>query len=132
MPKETTVQNMKHRPKYLDLAKIRLPLPGIVSILHRGSGLILYLFIPFLLFLLQTSLQSGEDFSQLASFIVSIPVKLLLIFLLWAFLHHFCAGVRFLLLDIDRGVSLRSARASSKWVIGLSLFASLLVGVWIW
>ncbi|MBY0577448.1 MAG: succinate dehydrogenase, cytochrome b556 subunit [Burkholderiales bacterium] len=123
---------MKHRPKYLDLKRIRLPLPGIVSILHRASGLILFIFIPFLLFLLQSSLQSGQDFSLLVSRLASVPAKLSLVFLLWAFLHHFCAGVRILLLDMDIGVSLKTARASSKWVIAASLLATLLIGMSLW
>ncbi len=107
-------------------------MPGIVSILHRASGLILFIFIPFLLFLLQSSLQSGQDFSLLVSRVASVPAKLLLVFLLWAFLHHFCAGVRILLLDMDIGVSLKTARASSKWVIAASLLATLLIGMSLW
>lgn len=123
---------MKHRPKYLDLIRIRLPLPGIVSILHRASGILLYLVIPVLLLMLQMSLQSKPDFSHLESLLSSAPAKLLLIFLLWAFLHHFCAGIRFLLLDMDIGVSLKCARASSKWVIAVSMFATLLICARLW
>ena len=58
--------------------------------------------------------------------------KLFLIVMLWAFLHHFCAGMRYLALDLDRGVKLAQARASSRWVLGVSLTLTLLLGVWLW
>ncbi len=123
---------MKKRPKYLDLMKIRLPLPGFVSILHRASGLLLYLFIPLLLVALQCSLRSEQGYDSLAGFFASPLAKLLLLGLSWAFFHHFCAGIRFLFLDIDRGVSLQAARASSKAVLAASLLLTLVAGVLIW
>ncbi len=123
---------MKKRPKYLDLMKIRLPLPGFVSILHRASGLLLFLAIPFLLSGLQGSLQSARGFESLTSFFSSPLAKLALLGICWAFFHHFCAGIRFLFLDIDKGVSLSAARASSRMVLAASLLLTLLAGVLIW
>ena len=123
---------MKRRPKYLDLAEIRLPLPGFVSILHRASGFFLYLLLPFLLYLLQKSLGSAEDLAALGEMFSSFPVKVVLILLLWSFFHHFCAGIRFLLLDLDIGLTLEAARRSSKWVMISSLFMTIAAGAWIW
>ncbi len=123
---------MKRSPKYLDLTRIRLPLPGFVSILHRASGLFLYLFMPFLLYLLQQSLASEQDFDALGNMLSAYPAKMALLFLLWAFLHHFCAGIRFLLLDIDVGIALGPARTSSKWVMIVSLFLTAFAGAMLW
>lgn len=123
---------MTHRPKYLDLARIRLPLPGFVSILHRISGFLLFLFIPVLLFFLQESLSSGMEFSRMQGVLSTLPAKAVAILLLWAFFHHFCAGIRFLLLDMDIGIKLESARRGSRWVMIASLLFTLLAGVLLW
>ncbi len=121
-----------NRPKHLDLSKIKLPLPAFVSILHRASGALLFLALPLLLLMLQYSLRSIETYTQLAGVLHHPLSKLFLLGLLWAFLHHFCAGIRFLLIDIDYGVRLAQARASSKWVISVSLALTVLGGVRLW
>ncbi|MHB1299831.1 MAG: succinate dehydrogenase, cytochrome b556 subunit [Burkholderiales bacterium] len=123
---------MKHRPRYLDIRRIRLPLPGFVSILHRASGFLLFLAIPVMLFFLQESLSSGQGFANLQNLLSTFPVKAILIFLLWAFLHHFCAGIRLLLLDMGIGLSLQSARASSRAVMLAGLFFTIFMGAWLW
>ena len=87
------------RPKYLDLTKIRLPVPGFVSILHRISGAALFLFAGVLLYLFQESLRSPESYVRFRAVTDHWLVKLFLIGMLWAFLHHFFAGLRFLLLE---------------------------------
>ena len=122
----------KKRPKYLDLTRIRLPLPALVSILHRISGLLLFLALPLLLLLLQYSLRSIETYTQLAVVLQHPFSKLLLLVVLWAFLHHFCAGIRYLAIDLDWGVGLAQARASSKWVLAVSLTLTVLLGVRLW
>jgi succinate dehydrogenase / fumarate reductase cytochrome b subunit len=122
----------KKRPKHLDLMKIRLPLPGWVSILHRISGAVLFLFIPFLLWLLQVSLGSAETYAVFKSALASPLVKFVLLGLLWTFLHHFFAGVRYLALDLQLGVELTPARASSTAVLIVSIMLTLLIGVWLW
>lgn len=127
---EATVR--KQRPKHLALNQIRLPLPGIVSILHRISGVGIFLLLPFLLFLLDRSLGSPETFQTFAAVVDNWFVKLILLGLLWAYMHHFCAGIRFLLLDMHMGVDLESARKSSKIVIGVSLALTLIIGVKLW
>jgi len=121
------------RPVYLNLVRIRLPLPGLVSILHRISGATLFLFgIPLLLLGLQWSLASDGTLATLRNLLALPLVKLVVFGLIWAYLHHFCAGIRFLLLDIHRGIELRPARRSSAVVIVVSLALTVLVGVRLW
>lgn len=99
----------KKRPKYLALHEIRLPLAGYASILHRVSGAGLFLMLPLLIWLLQLSLgfttESAATFSAVTG---NLLVKLILLGLLWAFLHHFCMGIRILLIDIHVGVDRKS------------------------
>lgn len=121
----------KPRPKHLAVHEIRLPLPGIVSILHRVSGAGLFLLLPFLLYLFDLSL--GQDSFAAFSAVVGHPlVKLILLGLLWAYLHHFCAGIRFLLLDVHKGIDLPSARNSSRIVLIVSLALTVVIGVALW
>ena len=122
----------KQRPKHLALHHIRLPLPGFVSILHRISGLLLFLALPLLLLMLQHSLRSIETYSQLLIALAHPLAKLALFVLLWAFLHHFCAGLRFLAIDLDYGVKLAQARTSSKMVLAVSLVLTVLLGAKLW
>lgn len=122
----------ENRPKHLALRHIKFPLPAIISILHRISGVLLFLSLPFLLWALQYSLRSIETFTMLAWMLQHPVSKLLLIGVLWAFLHHFCAGIRYLAIDLDYGVRLAQARASSKWVLIVSLTLTVLIGAWIW
>ena len=124
---------VKPRPVYLNLVKIRLPLPGIVSILHRISGAVLFLFaIPVLLAGVGMSLASAESFAALKALVAHPLVKLLLLGFVWAYLHHFCAGIRYLLLDLHRGIELAPARQSSVVVLVVSLALTLIVGVRLW
>lgn len=127
---EVTVR--KQRPKHLALNEIRLPLPGFVSILHRISGAGLFLMLPFLLFLLDRSLGSAGSFQTFAAIVGHPLVKLLLIGLLWAYMHHFCAGIRFLLLDLHKGVDLQPARSSARMVLVVSLALTVIIGVKLW
>ena len=122
----------KKRPEYLNLLKIRLPLPGWVSILHRISGAALFLFVPFLLWLLQQSLGSAESYEGFKNALANPLVKLVLCGLVWAFLHHFFAGIRYLALDMHLGIELGPARASSTAVLIVSVLLTLLIGVRLW
>ena len=122
----------KPRPKHLALHLIKLPLPGFVSILHRISGLLLFLALPLLLLMLQYSLRSIETYTQLMAVLAHPLAKLLLLGLLWAFLHHFCAGLRYLAIDLDYGVKLAQARNSSKAVLAVSLLLTALLGAKLW
>jgi succinate dehydrogenase / fumarate reductase cytochrome b subunit len=120
------------RPKFLDLTKIRLPVPGFVSILHRISGAALFLFAGVLLYLFQESLASPESYIRLRMLVDHWLAKLFLTGMLWAFLHHFFAGLRFLLLDVNIGTELRTTRAMSWGVLGISLVLTVVVGVCLW
>lgn len=122
----------KQRPKHLALHLIKLPLPGIVSILHRISGLLLFFALPLLLLMLQYSLRSIETYTQLMAVLSHPLIKIMLIGLLWAFLHHFCAGLRYLAVDLHLVRDLAQARNSSKVVMVVSLVLTLFVGVKLW
>ena len=122
----------RSRPKHLDLSKIKLPLPGFVSILHRFSGVLLFLALPLLLMMLQASLRSIETYTQLADLLRHPPGKLLLLGLVWATLHHLCSGIRCLTIDLHFGTGLAQARASSKWVLIGSLVLTALAGWRLW
>ena len=121
------------RPVYLNLVRIRLPLPGIVSILHRLSGAALYLVgLPLLLFGVQRSLASPEAFDSFRGALSNPLAKIVLIGLIWAYLHHFFAGIRFLLLDVQQGIELKPTRVTSVVVLVASLALTLIVGVRLW
>jgi succinate dehydrogenase / fumarate reductase cytochrome b subunit len=122
----------KQRPKHLALYLIKLPLPGFVSILHRVSGLLLFLALPLLLLMLQYSLRSIETYTQLMIMLAHPLAKLMLLGLLWAFLHHFCAGLRYLAIDLHHVRDLARARNSSKAVMAVSLALTVLLGVKLW
>ena len=122
----------KTRPKHLDLAKIRMPVSAIVSILHRISGAGLFLMLPFMLYLLQASLGSPDSYVRYRAAIATPLTKLILIGLLWAFLHHLFAGIRFLALDLHYGVELQASRMSSRLVLALSLLLTAALGVLVW
>ena len=122
----------RQRPKYLDLLKIRLPLPGLVSILHRISGFGLFLFLSLLLWLFHSSLASPDSYVHYRNAIANPLVKLVLIGLLWAFLHHLCAGLRFLALDMHYGTDLPTARNSSRAVLIVSILLTIVLGVLVW
>jgi succinate dehydrogenase cytochrome b subunit len=121
-----------NRPKYLDLTRIRLPVPGLVSILHRISGFGLFLLLPLLLWLLQSSLASPDSYVRYRGAIAHPLMKLVLIGLLWAFLHHLFAGLRFLLLDIHVGTELGTARSASWVVLAVSILLTLALGALLW
>jgi succinate dehydrogenase / fumarate reductase cytochrome b subunit len=122
----------KKRPKHLALHQIRLPLPGLVSILHRVSGVALFLSFPLLLLVLQYSLVSIETHTRLLELLAHPLSKLAMIGLLWAFLHHFCAGLRYLAIDLHYVGDLARARGSSKAVLAVSLVLTILLGAKLW
>ena len=120
------------RPKHLNLMQIRLPLPAFVSILHRVSGAILFLLLPMLLYLLGSSLESQQSFAVFKNWVGNPLVKIVLLGLLWAYLHHFCAGIRHLALDLLIGLEIETARATSYAVMGVSVALMAVIGVMLW
>lgn len=124
---------MNHkRPVNLNLLTIRFPIPAIVSILHRISGVILFLFIPFALWGLQLSLQSQQSFDTVREFFIQPLVKFIIWGVLSAFLYHFVAGIRHLLMDFSIGDELKCGRLAAKLTIVVSLILIVLAGIWLW
>jgi succinate dehydrogenase / fumarate reductase cytochrome b subunit len=120
----------KQRPKHLALHEIRLPLAGFASILHRVSGAGLFLMLPLLIWLLQLSLGSTQDSATMFAAVTgNWLVKLILLGLLWAFLHHFCMGIRILLIDIHVGVEKQQAHSSAVAVMVVSLALTAILGL---
>jgi len=109
-----------------------LPLPALVSILHRISGAALFLLLPFLLTLFELSLESAATFARFKAVFSHWLVKVMGIGLLWAYLHHLFAGLRHLALDLDYGTELPAARASSKAVLAAGLIVTAVVGALLW
>jgi succinate dehydrogenase / fumarate reductase cytochrome b subunit len=122
----------KKRPLWYNLSPLNLPLPGLVSILHRVSGAMLFLGLFEFLLLLDLSLTSESDFAIVGGWLRAPIVKVLVIATIWAFLHHLCAGIRHLFLDIDVGVGLTAARRSAfaVFIVSLALTASIAVRIW--
>ena len=91
----------KVRPKYYDLNLFNLPLPALVSIFHRITGMVMFLFmIPAVLYVLQCTLGSEAGFNQWKAVFSEPIVKLIVLGFVWSYLHHLFAGIRYLLLDI--------------------------------
>lgn len=122
----------KPRPKHLNLMQIRLPLPAFISILHRISGAILFLAIPFLLWFFQSTLESPASFDALRAVVSNPLAKIALLGLLWGYLHHLLAGFRHLFLDLHMGVELETARLTSMIVLVAGIVLTLAVGVALW
>ncbi|HEY1181445.1 MAG TPA: succinate dehydrogenase, cytochrome b556 subunit [Rhodocyclaceae bacterium] len=119
----------RSRPKFLDLTAIRLPLAGFVSILHRVSGSLLFLALPALIGMFALSLESPAGFERAGQLIRQPMIGIPLFGLAWAYLHHFCAGIRFLLLDMHIGLDKEGARKSAVAVLVVSLLLTALLAL---
>ena len=119
----------QNRPKNLDLTKIKLPITAQVSILHRISGVLLFLSIPFFIYLLQLSLSNEQGYAEAVALVDNLFVKLVLFVLLWALMHHLLAGIRFLLIDVDIGVKIDAARKSAKHAIISGIVSAVILGL---
>jgi len=131
----------KPRPQFRNISvtqlmSYRLPLAGKLSILHRVSGALLFLCLPLVILpLFAASVTSQETFNDVAAYMGHPIAKLIVLVLMWGYLHHFCAGIRYLMLDLHIGIDKDSARNSAGIVFGVSLaltlvFALKLFGVW--
>ncbi len=131
----------KPRPQFRNIGlsnilfSYRLPPAGRVSILHRVSGALLFLALPLIVSIFAMSIVSEAGFLALATITGFLPVKLIFLVLIWAYLHHFCAGIRYLTLDLHMGLDKVSAQKSAGVVFGVSLaltlvFALKLFGAW--
>jgi succinate dehydrogenase / fumarate reductase, cytochrome b subunit len=121
------------RPVYLNLFKIKQPLPAIISILHRVSGVFLFLLLPLLLGLFSQSLVSETAFNTLKASILLHPVLRFFIWLtLSALLYHLIAGIRHLLMDIGIGETLSGGRIGARLVLIFSIILMVLAGICLW
>ena len=123
----------KPRPVYLNLFAIRMPLPAVVSILHRASGALLFAIgIPLAICAVQNALASPEAWAQMRVTLASPLAKLVVVVLAWAFIHHLLAGIRHLLMDVHVGVELSGARRSAAFTMVLSVVLTIAIAVRLW
>ena len=120
------------RPVNLDLRTIKLPITAYTSILHRVSGVVLFVGVAILLLALDTSLSSAEGFEEVKAALGSPLVKLIVWALLSALLYHLVAGVRHLVMDTGHGETLQGGKLGSQIVLVISAVLIVLAGVWIW
>ena len=132
-------QTAKPRPgedmRLIDALGYRLPLAGVVSILHRVSGLVMFMLMPFIIWMFDTSLTSEITYSQFtavfvggAGFLPGWFFKLVALALIWAYLHHFIAGVRHLWMDATHAVTLEFGRQSAAFTLVVSVLLTLALG----
>jgi succinate dehydrogenase / fumarate reductase cytochrome b subunit len=127
-------QLAKKRPEFrninalTDLPTYRLPVAGIVSILHRISGLIMFLLLPFIVWMFDTSVSSEISFAKFSAafniglgFVPAVLVKVVVLALIWAYLHHLIAGVRHVYMDVCHAVSKEFGKSSAVVTLALSL-----------
>jgi succinate dehydrogenase / fumarate reductase cytochrome b subunit len=112
-----------------ELSNYRLPLAGVVSILHRISGLLMFLLLPVVLFLLEQSLRSEYSFAYFQGIASTPLVKLIFLALFWGYMQHFCSGVRHLIMDTHVGLDKDSARKSAATVLVIATAVTLLVAL---
>ena len=124
------MEHISKRPVYLNLFKIRLPIGGVVSILHRVTGVFLVLLLPPAIYLLQRSLQDAATFEQTVRILGSLPGRALLLIVTWMFVEHLYSGIRHLLLDIDIGIERTTARRTAWLTLFISIVTVLLIGLW--
>lgn len=122
----------KKRPINLDLSSLKFPPMAIASILHRISGVLIFLLFPVVLFILSHSLQSEDSFAQTKMILTNPYYKLVL----WAFgasmIYHVIAGIRHLIMDMGFGESLDAGRMSAVLIIVLAVILTIFLGIWIW
>ena len=132
-------QAAKQRPgenmRLLDALGYRLPLAGVVSILHRVSGGLMFVLLPFIIWMFDTSLTSEISYSQFSAvfkggvgFLPGWFFKLVALALIWAYLHHFIAGLRHLWMDATHAVTLEFGRKSAVFTLGVSAVLTLALG----
>lgn len=121
-----------NRPKNIDFSTLNLPLPAIISILHRISGIFVFLGVAVLLYLFDLSLQSEAGFGQVLEILSHSLSKFLVWAILASLLYHLIAGLKHLLMDMGVGETLHGALFGARLTVGLFFIAAALAGVWIW
>jgi succinate dehydrogenase / fumarate reductase cytochrome b subunit len=134
MSENINSSDRKSRPQFKNigygqiLTSYKLPWSGKVSILHRVSGALLFLSLPFILYLFDKSITSEISFITFSEMVANPLIKLFILALIWGFLHHFCAGIRFLMLDTHRGIEKHQIQKSAITVLVVSLALTLVLG----
>lgn len=124
----------KLRPKYINLFTLapKMSITAKISIIHRLTGLLLFLAIPFVLYILHKSLTEASFYGAFYGVMSTCVAKLIYLVLIFAFVYHMCAGVRFLFMDIHRGVEIKKAKLTAKIVLVVSILITIGLGVLIW
>ena len=138
---DLTTSTKPKRPEFrninalTDLPTYRLPAAGWVSILHRISGAIMFLLMPFIIWMFDKSVSSEYSYAKFTSafniglgFVPGVLIKLVVLALIWAYLHHFIAGVRHLWMDINHAVSKEFGKSSAVVTLALSLGLTAILG----
>ena len=120
------------RPVFLDLTKIRFPVMAMVSILHRISGVIIFLLLPLLLWALHQSLASQAAFQSLQTCLAHPLTKFFMWAVLASLLYHLVAGIRHIMMDFGHGDSLEGGRMGARTVMVVGIILVILAGVWLW
>ena len=120
------------RPVNLDLGKFHFPLPAITSILHRVSGIIIFVGVAFMLYGLDLSLSGEEAYGHVSELLNSFLAKLIVWGILSALLYHLVAGIKHLLMDMGIGEELESGLVAAKLTLAIAIILIVLAGVWIW
>ena len=135
MADKTRTQRPGENMKLIDALGYRLPLAGLVSILHRASGLLMFVLLPFIIWMFDTSLSSEITYSQFTSVFSAgagvLPgwfFKLIALALIWAYLHHLIAGLRHLWMDATHAVTLQFGRSSAIVTLAVSVVLTLALG----
>lgn len=123
------MEKNKTRPVFLNLLQIRLPVGGVVSILHRATGVLLVLVLPWLLYGLQQSLSGPAEYAAITARLTTLPAQILMLALLWIFAQHFFSGIRHLLLDLDLGMEKHAARRLAWLTLAASALVLVLAGI---
>jgi succinate dehydrogenase / fumarate reductase cytochrome b subunit len=121
--------SQRSEPVYLNLLRIRFPVGAVTSIVHRISGLLLFLSLPFAIYLLDLSLRGPDGYEEALSWLQNCWVEAGLVLIVWSLLHHLLSGIRFLLIDVEKGVSLQQAR-SSAWLVNIAAPVITLACMW--
>ncbi len=116
------------RPVFLNPLRMRMPAAALLSIAHRISGLLLACAIPGVLYLLQLSLSGPGGYRHAGEILVGRSGRIACVLLLWALAHHFFAGIRYLLIDLDIGVQRRTASLGARVVITAGLLSAVIAG----
>jgi succinate dehydrogenase / fumarate reductase cytochrome b subunit len=114
--------------RLIEALQYRLPIAGIVSILHRASGVLMFVLLPFIIWMFDTSVTSEISFERFAGAFASPLVKLVALALIWSYLHHLIAGLRHLWMDVAHAVSKEQGRSSAIATVVLSLALTALLG----